>query len=95
MCAQSGGATSFTSKTPGQGAVTSVLVGTSPLLEGIGGRYFEDWNEAGLNPPGIRSGVAAYAFDPGAAARLWGSPSRRWRGPWFKSARWSGRPRRT
>jgi NAD(P)-dependent dehydrogenase (short-subunit alcohol dehydrogenase family) len=58
-------------KTPEQGAATSVLVATSPLLEGIGGRYFEDCTEAGLNQPGTRQGVAAYALDPEAAARLW------------------------
>jgi NAD(P)-dependent dehydrogenase (short-subunit alcohol dehydrogenase family) len=58
-------------KTPEQGAATSVLVATSPLLEGVGGRYFEDCNEAGLNEPGTRRGVAAYAIDPEAAARLW------------------------
>ena len=28
-------------------AATSVLLATSPLLDGIGGRYFEDCNEAG------------------------------------------------
>ncbi|WP_069466010.1 SDR family NAD(P)-dependent oxidoreductase, partial [Actinacidiphila rubida] len=33
-------------KTPEQGAATSVLVATSPLLEGVGGRYFEDCEEA-------------------------------------------------
>ncbi len=58
-------------KTPEQGAATSVLVATSPLLEGVGGRYFEDCNEAGPNQPGTRRGVAAYALDPEAAARLW------------------------
>ncbi|HEY7174399.1 MAG TPA: oxidoreductase, partial [Micromonosporaceae bacterium] len=58
-------------KTPQQGAATSVLVATSPLLDGVGGRYFEDCNEAGLNEPGTRRGVAAYALDPDAAARLW------------------------
>ena len=58
-------------KTPEQGAATSVLVAASPLLDGVGGRYFEDCNEAGLNQPGTRSGVAAYALDPEAAARLW------------------------
>ena len=58
-------------KTPEQGAATSVLVATSPLLDGIGGRYFEDCREAGLNQPGSRRGVAAYALDPEAAARLW------------------------
>jgi NAD(P)-dependent dehydrogenase (short-subunit alcohol dehydrogenase family) len=58
-------------KTPEQGAATSVLVATSPLLEGVGGRYFEDCNEAGPNEPGSRQGVAAYALDPEAATRLW------------------------
>ena len=51
-------------KTPEQGAATSVLVAASPLLDGVGGRYFEDCNEAGLNQPGTRPGVAAYALDP-------------------------------
>ncbi|TKA10968.1 SDR family NAD(P)-dependent oxidoreductase [Actinacidiphila oryziradicis] len=59
-------------KTPEQGAATSVLVATSPLLEGIGGRYFEDCNEAEPAEPGLRRrGVAAYALDPEAAALLW------------------------
>jgi NAD(P)-dependent dehydrogenase (short-subunit alcohol dehydrogenase family) len=58
-------------KTPEQGAATSVLVATSPLLDGVGGRYFEDGNEAELNQPGTRRGVAAYALDPEAAALLW------------------------
>jgi NAD(P)-dependent dehydrogenase (short-subunit alcohol dehydrogenase family) len=58
-------------KTPEQGAATSVLLATSPLLDGVGGRYFEDCNEAELNQEGNRRGVAAYALDPEAAARLW------------------------
>ena len=63
-------------KTPAQGAATSVLVATSPLLAGIGGRYFEDCNEAHRLPPEFStetavSGVAAYALDPENAARLW------------------------
>jgi NAD(P)-dependent dehydrogenase (short-subunit alcohol dehydrogenase family) len=58
-------------KTPEQGAATSVLVATAPLLDGIGGRYFEDCNEAEPNQPGTRRGVAAYALDPEAAGRLW------------------------
>lgn len=33
-------------KTPAQGAATSVLLAASPLVEGVGGRYFEDCNEA-------------------------------------------------
>jgi NAD(P)-dependent dehydrogenase (short-subunit alcohol dehydrogenase family) len=65
----------FTYKTIEQGAATSVLVATSPLLESIGGRYFEDCHEAAVLDPGAPdtsgSGVAAYALDPEAAARLW------------------------
>ncbi|MDT5369881.1 MAG: hypothetical protein QOC62_4312 [Mycobacterium sp.] len=48
-----------------------MLLATSPLLEGIGGRYFEDCNEAGPSQPGTGRGVAPYALDPDAAARLW------------------------
>jgi hypothetical protein len=44
------------------------------LLEGIGGRYFEDCNEAHVverrGAPGT-GGVAAYALDPDNARRLW------------------------
>jgi NAD(P)-dependent dehydrogenase (short-subunit alcohol dehydrogenase family) len=58
-------------KTPRQGAATSVLLAASPLVAGIGGRYFEDCNEALPNVPGTRRGVAAHALDPEAAARLW------------------------
>ncbi|MGC4938262.1 SDR family NAD(P)-dependent oxidoreductase [Kribbella sp. DT2] len=58
-------------KTIAQGAATSVLLATSPLLEGIGGRYFEDCNEAEPHQPGVRRGVADYAVDPGNATRLW------------------------
>jgi hypothetical protein len=61
-------------KTPEQGAATSVLVATSPQLEGIGGRYFEDCNEATVletPDPDAKAGVAAYAVDPANAERLW------------------------
>jgi NAD(P)-dependent dehydrogenase (short-subunit alcohol dehydrogenase family) len=58
-------------KTPEQGAATSVFVATSPLLDGIGGRYFDDSNEAELSAPQRPGGVAAYALDPADAARLW------------------------
>jgi NAD(P)-dependent dehydrogenase (short-subunit alcohol dehydrogenase family) len=62
-------------KTVEQGAATSVLVATSPRLEGIGGRYFEDCNEATVLDPGslqdATSGVAAYALDADSARRLW------------------------
>jgi NAD(P)-dependent dehydrogenase (short-subunit alcohol dehydrogenase family) len=58
-------------KTIEQGAATSVLLATSPLVDGIGGRYFEDCNEAELQRPDKYGGVAPYALDPAAAARLW------------------------
>jgi NAD(P)-dependent dehydrogenase (short-subunit alcohol dehydrogenase family) len=60
-------------KTSQQGAATSVLLATSPELEGIGGRYFDDCNEAPTvdhrNAAG--TGVASYAVDPANAERLW------------------------
>jgi NAD(P)-dependent dehydrogenase (short-subunit alcohol dehydrogenase family) len=63
-------------KTLEQGASTSALVATSPQLEGIGGRYFEDCNEAVVVADPSTSqlggtGVAAYALDPDDAKRLW------------------------
>jgi NAD(P)-dependent dehydrogenase (short-subunit alcohol dehydrogenase family) len=61
-------------KTPEQGAATSVLLAASPLLDGISGRYFEDCNEAeqvAKRPTDFTGGYAAYALDPGNAARLW------------------------
>lgn len=60
-------------KTPQQGAATSVLVATSPLLDGVGGRYFEDCHEAAVVDRisnGLH-GVRGYALDPSAASRLW------------------------
>jgi NAD(P)-dependent dehydrogenase (short-subunit alcohol dehydrogenase family) len=62
-------------KTPEQGAATSVFLAGSPLAEGVGGRYFENVNEA----PQVASrptelgvpGVAPYAVDPSNAERLW------------------------
>jgi hypothetical protein len=37
----------------------------------VGGRYFEDCNEAALDENGSGRGVAPHAVDPEAAARLW------------------------
>jgi hypothetical protein len=54
-------------KSPAQGAATSVLLAASPLRAGIGGRYFEDCNEASLverPPQPALHGVARYALDP-------------------------------
>ncbi|MDG4799497.1 SDR family NAD(P)-dependent oxidoreductase [Micromonospora sp. WMMD980] len=70
MRAQSGGGAAYW-KTTEQGAATSVLVAASPLVAGVGGRYFEDCQEAGVNQPGTRTGYAPYARDPEAAERLW------------------------
>jgi NAD(P)-dependent dehydrogenase (short-subunit alcohol dehydrogenase family) len=65
----------YTFKTIEQGAATSVLVATSSQLEGIGGRYFEDCNEAALVDPNTTEdpahGVAPYALDSENAERLW------------------------
>ncbi|HEY1575245.1 MAG TPA: SDR family NAD(P)-dependent oxidoreductase [Pseudonocardiaceae bacterium] len=57
-------------KTPQQGAATSVLVATWPALKGIGGRYFEDCNQAERHLPDTY-GVADHALDPAGAQRLW------------------------
>ena len=68
--AESGGGAAPNWKNTEQGAATSVLVAASPLLNGVGGRYFEDCQEAGPNQPGTRTGYAPYARDPEAAVRL-------------------------
>jgi NAD(P)-dependent dehydrogenase (short-subunit alcohol dehydrogenase family) len=60
-------------KTPAQGASTTVLLAASPLLEGIGGRYFVDNQEMEVVPggPDASDGVADHAIDPTAADELW------------------------
>jgi hypothetical protein len=62
-------------KTPEQGAATSVLLATSPLLEGVGGKYFADCAEqevvAGREDAPALLGVAPYALDRDNASRLW------------------------
>ncbi|MET9405075.1 SDR family NAD(P)-dependent oxidoreductase [Streptomyces sp. NPDC002935] len=59
-------------KTPEQGAATQVWAATSPQLAGMGGVYCEDCDIAEPAPAdGTRTGVRAYATDPGQAARLW------------------------
>jgi len=67
------GAHGATSKTPEQGAATSVLLATSPKLAGIGGRYFDDCNEAEVVEEIVDGlhGVRSYALDAEAAERLW------------------------
>jgi NAD(P)-dependent dehydrogenase (short-subunit alcohol dehydrogenase family) len=65
----------YTYKTLQQGAATNVFVATSPLLDGVAGRYFENCQEADVDDPtatGIDGvGVAAHALDPVAAEKLW------------------------
>jgi NAD(P)-dependent dehydrogenase (short-subunit alcohol dehydrogenase family) len=60
-------------KTPEQGAATSVLLAASSLLDGIGGRYFEDCAEAPVveKRTAGSGGVAPYALDSDNARRLW------------------------
>jgi NAD(P)-dependent dehydrogenase (short-subunit alcohol dehydrogenase family) len=60
-------------KTVEQGAATSALLAASPLVDGIGGHYFEDCNESAVvaqRNDDFR-GVASYALDPVNASRLW------------------------
>jgi len=66
------GAGLFHMKTPEQGAATSVFLATSPQVQGVGGRYFEDCHEAEIVKAlmGIH-GVLPHALDPGDARRLW------------------------
>jgi len=59
-------------KTTEQGAATSVWAATAPELEGVGGRYLEDCQEAEPWRAELPyAGYAPYALDPEAAARLW------------------------
>jgi NAD(P)-dependent dehydrogenase (short-subunit alcohol dehydrogenase family) len=62
-------------KTLAQGAATSVFVATWPALAEVGGRYFENCQQAVVDDPTAcgtdAAGVAAYALDPQAADRLW------------------------
>ena len=50
-----------------------MLLAASPLLDGIGGRYFEDCQEAATvaKRPADYVGVARYALNPENARRLW------------------------
>ena len=64
-------------KTPEQGAATSIWAAVGQELEGIGGRYLENCQEATpYDPHGERSGMhfqgyLPYALDPDRAERLW------------------------
>ena len=61
----------FVLKTPEQGAATSVVLAARPELEGVGGRYYVDGNEAPLVEQYDPAGVAPYALDGDNADRLW------------------------
>ncbi|MET0887391.1 MAG: SDR family NAD(P)-dependent oxidoreductase [Mycetocola sp.] len=69
-------------KTPAQGASTTVLLATSPQLDGISGRYFNDNQEAtpvDHRPSDVTelvNSVAEYALDVDGADRLWDRASR-------------------
>ncbi len=55
-----------------QGAATSVWAATAPELQGHGGLYLEDCNEAVPSPEGERRwGYVPHIRDRDAAARLW------------------------
>jgi NAD(P)-dependent dehydrogenase (short-subunit alcohol dehydrogenase family) len=72
QAAQAEAVGAFRMKSTEQGAATSVFLATSPQVQGIGGRYFEDCNEAEVvdQLTGIH-GVRAHALDPDDAKRLW------------------------
>lgn len=61
-------------KTPEQGAATSVWAAVGQELDGVGGRYLEDCQEALLldsSAPFPGHGCRPYALDPDHAERLW------------------------
>jgi len=61
------------SKSPAQGASTTVYAAVSKEWEGKGGRYLEDCTESpparGPSPSG--AGYAPHAYDPEGERRLW------------------------
>jgi NAD(P)-dependent dehydrogenase (short-subunit alcohol dehydrogenase family) len=59
-------------KSAGAGAATSVWAATAPELEGRGGLYLEDCQNAKLRTsPDDEGGYEAWAVDPDAAKKLW------------------------
>ena len=67
-------------KTPEQGAATSVFAATSPMLADIGGVYLKDNDVSPLDTPrpidfgtgqDVPSDVVPHAVDPESARRLW------------------------
>ncbi|RYX95384.1 MAG: SDR family NAD(P)-dependent oxidoreductase [Comamonadaceae bacterium] len=59
-------------RSPEQCAATSAWLASSPELEGVGGRYFEECQEAlPWREDEPMAGVKPYAIDPANARRLW------------------------
>ena len=58
-------------KSVAQGSATTVWAALGDELEGKGGLYLEDCNEALPWREGMRNGVRPWATDPDAARRLW------------------------
>jgi NAD(P)-dependent dehydrogenase (short-subunit alcohol dehydrogenase family) len=59
-------------KTPAEGASTATWAATTPALAGVGGRYFEDCQEAKpWESSSPMTGVMPHALNPDAAQRLW------------------------
>jgi len=74
-------------KTPAQGAATSVWAGLVAPAEAIGGRFCEDCSVSPINDSTERladiAGVRSYAIDPDNARRLW-VRSEQWVGERFE-----------
>lgn len=69
--ASRGSASAMKMKSVEAGAATSVWAASSPTLEGRGGFYLEDCQEAVPLVEGVDGGVADYALDSSAADQLW------------------------
>ena len=66
----------FTYKTVGQGAATTLVAAVAPEFDGVGGRYLDDCREAYPVPDEATladhpHGVKQWALDPAAAEHLW------------------------
>ena len=64
-------ATEIRWKTVEQGSATTIWAALGGELDGKGGLYLEDCNEALPWQAGMRSGVRPWAIDPRTAERLW------------------------
>lgn len=60
-------------KTTQQGAATTLVAAVAPELDGVGGRYLEDCQEADVveDDATASSGVRRWALDPAVAEQLW------------------------